>query len=65
MIGREMPLDQEILIPRIIHCEPELDLEFGLPKPPSPQEIAQLTAEIRAGWSDDQRDQRNIKSWWP
>lgn len=65
MIGREMPLDQEILIPHTIHCEPEYDLEFGLPAPPSPQEIARLTAEIRAGWSSNVREQRNEAFWWP
>lgn len=51
----EIP-SQEILV-----VEP--DLEFGLPDPPTPEEIIELTQEIRREWSEYQRQRRNIQAW--
>ena len=61
MIGQPLP-ETDFKTPSQT-VEAEYDLEYGLPEPPTLEEIIQRAAKIRAGWSIYQRNQRNEQSW--
>ena len=44
-------------------AEPETPIEQNRDPDPTPEEIAALAAEIRAGWSDDELQRRCRADW--